>query len=248
MKPDTSDMADAERAAGVDPATVRVMTWNIHGGLGSDRRRDLQRVVALVRRHAPDIVALQEIDSRKPLTETSDAFAFLAAALGGNSSETRLITAPDGDYGHAVISRWPISKTQCHDISYRRREPRAVIETFVSTPRGPLHLAAVHLGLSFAERRHQARFLARICQSGPNRTVMLGDFNDWIWRGSVQKTLNRLFPGHSHMKTYPAFYPLLALDRVYCRPTGMLLKSWTDPAARNASDHLPVVADLTMEE
>jgi len=45
--------------------TVRVMTWNIHGAVGRNPRFDLERVVALVQRHRPDIVALQEIDSRR---------------------------------------------------------------------------------------------------------------------------------------------------------------------------------------
>jgi endonuclease/exonuclease/phosphatase family metal-dependent hydrolase len=44
---------------------VRVMTWNIHGGVGPDGHRDLGRVVELVRRHSPDVVALQEVDSRR---------------------------------------------------------------------------------------------------------------------------------------------------------------------------------------
>ena len=90
-----------------DRSRLRVMTWNIHGGVGPDRRCDLSRVVALVRRHEPDIVALQEIDSRR-LPGKQDAFLHLADALGGNRSESRLIVAPDGDYGHAVISRWPM--------------------------------------------------------------------------------------------------------------------------------------------
>lgn len=229
------------------PPTVRVMTWNIHGGLGPDGRRDLRRVVDLVRRHEPDIVALQEIDARRAVVDgSSDAFAFLTEALGGNARESRLVAAADGDYGHAVISRWPLSEAVHHDISYRRREPRAAIETLAQTPHGTLHVAAAHLGLSFRERRHQAMQLARIVEKGPHRTVMLGDFNDWIWHGSVQKTLNRHFPGHSHMKTFPAPYPLFALDRVYCRPRQMLVESWTDPDAKKASDHLPVIADLAM--
>lgn len=229
-----------------DRSRLRVMTWNIHGGVGPDRRCDLSRVVALVRRHEPDIVALQEIDSRR-LPGKQDAFLHLADALGGNRSESRLIVAPDGDYGHAVISRWPMVDTVCHDISYRRREPRAAIETQVETPTGRLHLVAAHLGLSFSERRHQADLLGAIARSGPERTVMMGDFNDWIWRGSVQTMLNRLFPGHSHVRTFPAFFPLFALDRIYCRPTAMLVRSWTDRDARMASDHLPVVADVVLD-
>lgn len=239
----SSEMRDASSGASL----VRVMTWNIHGGIGPDGKRDLERIVKIARRHDPDIIALQEVGSRRADPDASGAFAYLADALGNHATESRMITAPDGHYGHAVISRWPLSQARCHDLSYRRREPRAAIEAVADTPFGALHVVAAHLGLSFAERRHQANFLADLVQSGPHRTVLLGDLNDWFWRGSVQATLNRFFPGHSHLRTFPAFFPLLKLDRVYCQPTAMLARSWTDPSARTASDHLPVIAELAME-
>ncbi|WP_274423164.1 endonuclease/exonuclease/phosphatase family protein [Chelativorans sp. YIM 93263] len=229
------------------PAVVRVMTWNIHGSVGLDGQRDRQRIVDFIRRQDPDIIALQEVGSRKSDPAAQEDFAFFASALGNHAIESRLITAPDGNYGHAIISRWPLRQTCCHDISYRRREPRAAIEATTETPSGTLHIVAAHLGLSFAERRHQTRLLAALVRSGPEPTVLLGDLNDWLGRGSVQTTLNALFPGHSHLKTFPSFYPLFPLDRVYCRPRTMLLESWTDPAARIASDHLPVIATIGMK-
>ena len=226
--------------------TIRVMTWNIHGGMGPDGLYDLRRVVDLVRRHQPEVVALQEIDSRRQAPSTPDAFAFLGEELGGNAHASRLIRAPDGDYGHAIISRWSMSEARYHDISYRRREPRAAIETVVHTPHGQLHVVAAHLGLSFRERHDQALKLAQIARRGDTRTLLMGDLNDWIGRGSVQRILNELFPGHSHLRTFPASWPLLPLDRIYCRPTSMLQRCWTDRRARFASDHLPVIADLVM--
>lgn len=226
-------------------ARVRIMTWNIHGGVGPDRRFDLARVLDLVRRHDPDILAVQEVDSRHT-TEDDEAFAVLSQALGKHAAESRLITAPDGDYGHMVISRWPISNTTYHDISLTGREPRAAIETTAETPFGPLHIVSAHLGLSFRERRHQSEVLAAVSRRGPPRSVTLGDFNDWVWHGSVQKALADLLPARSHFKTWPASCPLFALDRVYCRPSKMLVRSWTDSEARKASDHLPVIAELDL--
>jgi endonuclease/exonuclease/phosphatase family metal-dependent hydrolase len=243
-----SDGSAPPRARDIPGAVVRVMTWNIHGGVGLDGRRDLQRIVDLVRRHDPDIVALQEVGSRRAMARTGEDYAFLTGTLGMHAIESRLITAPDGDFGHALISRWPLEGTVCHDISYRRREPRAAIEAVAQTPFGPLHVIAAHLGLSFAERRYQAVLLANLVQSGASPTILLGDLNDWIWRGSVQTMLNRLFPGHTHLKTYPCFWPVFALDRIYCRPSAMLLRSWTDTSARFASDHLPVIAELRMHK
>ena len=40
------------------------MSWNIHAGICPAGRYDLGRVIALVRRHAPDLVALQEVEGR----------------------------------------------------------------------------------------------------------------------------------------------------------------------------------------
>jgi endonuclease/exonuclease/phosphatase family metal-dependent hydrolase len=227
------------------PSVIRIMTWNIHGGVGSDRLCDLNRVVKCVRAHAPDIVAIQEIDSRR-IAGLGCAFDFLAAALGPHSTEARLITAPDGDYGHALVSRWPFLEAARHDISVDRRERRAAIEVSVATPCGPLHVVAVHMGLSFRERRHQAAILCKLAQSGPERSVLLGDFNDWILHGPVRRALAEAMPGRTHHKTFPARRPVLPLDRIYCRPSSLLVRSWIDPQARAASDHLSVIAELNL--
>lgn len=223
---------------------IRVMTWNIHGGIGTDGVRDLPRIVARVRAHEPDIVALQEVDSRGRGAGEEPAFEMLARSLGRHTAEARLMTAPDGDYGHVLISRWPIVDPARHDITLPGREPRAAIEATVATPLGPLHVVAAHLGLSVRERQKQAQRLAAISAAGPACSVTLGDFNDWVWHGSVQRALSDLMPARTRHKTFPSRLPLLALDRIYARPADALQRSWTDPAAQSASDHLPLVADL----
>jgi endonuclease/exonuclease/phosphatase family metal-dependent hydrolase len=222
---------------------IRLATWNIHAGRGLDGTYDLDRTIAVLERHDPDIVALQELDSRG---REAAPLARLTAALGGHAAEARTITAPDGHYGHAVISRWPFTRTRLHDLSESRREPRAAIETWIETPYGAIHLTAVHLGLRFGERRRQAAKLAQIAEPGAAATIMLGDFNEWGWRGPVRRTLAAVMQGRTQHRTFPARWPLLVLDRIYCRPAEALIRSWTDPAARKASDHLPVIADIRL--
>jgi endonuclease/exonuclease/phosphatase family metal-dependent hydrolase len=222
---------------------ARVLTWNIHAGIGPDRAYDMERVVALVRKHDPDIVALQEIDSRGRGGNASP-FALLSAALGEHAAEARTITAPDGHYGHAVISRWPLSNIILHNLSIFRHEPRLAIQADVATPYGPLHLAAVHLGLRLYERRAQAVMLSTMIATAHETAVMLGDFNEWTARGAVRRALTHLFPAHTRLRTFPARWPLFMLDRVYCRPLHALVRSWTDRDCCVASDHLPVIADI----
>jgi endonuclease/exonuclease/phosphatase family metal-dependent hydrolase len=145
-----------------------------------------------------------------------------------------------------LISRWRISDSVHHDVSVDGCEPRAAIETTIETPHGSLHVVAAHLGLSFSERAHQAALLSQVAQTGPSHSVLLGDFNDLLRHGSVQQALGHTLPNRTHHKTFPAWWPVLALDRIYCRPADLLLHSWTDPRAWRASDHLPIIADLDM--
>lgn len=224
---------------------VRVLTWNIHKGIGPDRRYDLDRTVRLIARHEPDVMALQEVDSRRA-ADGSSPFEVLRQALGEHCVEARTITAPDGDYGHVVISRWPLANPLLHDISVGGREPRQAIEVTVETDRGPLRLITAHLGLAFAERRRQARILVEAARAAREPVVMVGDFNDWVWRGWVNASLLAELPGRTWHRTFPAICPMIRLDRIYCRPASALVRSWADPEAWRASDHLPVIAEIAM--
>jgi endonuclease/exonuclease/phosphatase family metal-dependent hydrolase len=227
--------------------SVRVMTWNIHGAYGRNPRFDLARVIKLIRHHSPDVIALQEIDSRRPREAgVAEPFAMLQAALGLHGIGAKTITTQDGDYGQAVISRWPIQNAEIHDISYGEREPRRAVRCEVVTPCGVLQVIATHLGLSIGERRDQARALLRLIGEATATTVVMGDFNDWFWVGSVRKVLASRLPARSRARTFPSFCPTFRFDRVYCSPASALLSVRTDPAARTLSDHLPVIADIAI--
>src|SRR5262249_49734012 len=150
--------------ASLSGGSVRIATWNIRGGVGSDGRFDLDRVVAVIRRGAPDIVALQEVDSRRGTGAHEHPFLLLRRALGEHAIEAKSITGADGDYGQILISRWPLNDIHIHDISVPGREPRRAIEADVLCPHGPLRMVATHLGLTFGERRNQTRALIRMAE------------------------------------------------------------------------------------
>jgi len=230
---------------GKQPNSLRVLTWNIHACVGSDGRYDPDRILALIRKHDPDIIALQEMDSRGRSLEIP-LLDFFKQALGEHSAEARTIAAPDGHYGHAIISRYPLRDVRLHDLTSFAREERFAIETNVAHDRGILHLVSTHLGLNMFERRRQARLLAELASKQADVSVMLGDFNDWFQDGVIRRTLAGIMPDRSRHKTFPACYPLFSLDRIYCRPNGRLLDSWTDTDAKFASDHLPVIADISI--
>jgi endonuclease/exonuclease/phosphatase family metal-dependent hydrolase len=223
--------------------TVRVMTWNIHGTIGRRTPWDIDRTIAFIRRIDPDIVALQEVDSRHPPRDV-DPFLALPEALGSHGVGAKSITTQDGEYGQMLISRWPLQATEIHDISYPELEPRRVIKTEIATPHGPLRVLATHLGLALRERQGQAERLLEIAGRTNATTIVMGDFNDWFWPGSIRKKLSWEFPARTRYRTFPSLCPLLRLDRIYCRPARAFVADFVDPLARSISDHLPVIADI----
>lgn len=228
---------------GTPAAPIRVMTWNIHAGIGPDGRYDLDRILTLIGRHAPDIVALQEIEARGR-TGADHPFRVLRDALGGHAIEAPTIATEDGYYGHMLISRWPIRDSALHDLCFPGCEPRGAIAATVASPTGPLRVLAAHFGLRRQERRRQAAQFAALAREAAEPLVAMGDFNEWIRWGALHGIFAPALPARTRHWTFPAWCPVLALDRIYCRPATILGRSWTDPAARRASDHLPVVAEI----
>jgi endonuclease/exonuclease/phosphatase family metal-dependent hydrolase len=223
-----------------------VVTWNIRGGVGLDGRFDIARIIRVLKRHEPDLVALQEVDSRRGGAGGEHPFVALRDALGEHGVEAKSITSADGEYGQLLISRWPLDNIHIHDISFPRCEPRRVIEADVACPYGRFRMIATHLGLSFKERREQSHKLIEAATRAPGMTVMAGDFNDWLWRGSVQNQIVRVLPARTWHRSFPSIFPLIRLDRIYCRPYAAMTRSWTDHSARRVSDHLPVFAEIAV--
>jgi endonuclease/exonuclease/phosphatase family metal-dependent hydrolase len=219
------------------------MTWNIHGGVGPDGLHDLQRMLAVIERADPDILALQEIDSRRRKA-AEHPVALLKRVLGHHGVAAAAITTADGDYGQALLSRWPLDSAVVHDISVPGREPRRAIAATTTTPLGRLYLVAAHLGLRIGERRRQCAKMALLAEQSELPTVVLGDFNDWMWPGTVQNILARKLPGRTRHRTFPARLPVLKLDRIYTRPAAALVSSRIDSDGAAVSDHLPVIAEI----
>lgn len=221
--------------------SIRIMTWNVHGTFALNPKFDLPGVIALIQKWSPDVVALQEIDSRGGGV---NPFLVLQEALGGHSVGVKSIVTTDGDYGQMLISRWPwAAPPEIHDISFGEHEPRRAVVADVATKGGIYRVIATHLGLSIGERRQQTQKLLTLAHEPMHPSVIVGDFNDWFWVNSVRKSLARTFPARTRHRTFPSRWPLMRLDRIYGRDI-RIIGSFIDPEAKAISDHLPVIADI----
>ena len=223
---------------------LRVLTWNVHSCIGRDGRLDTERVRTCIAAIDPDIAALQEVDSRR---DRRDGFDLLGGCLGEHRAEVRTIRTPDGDYGHMLLSRKEMTGWVHHDVSFRRREPRSLIEALVEFDGSTVGVLSAHLGLSRRERRFQADRLAALAAADDVPTVIAGDFNEPTGFGAASRRLRRHFLSAGRRATFPSRWPLLPLDRIWFEPSLELVATdvWRD--ATGASDHLPLWADFRLK-
>jgi endonuclease/exonuclease/phosphatase family metal-dependent hydrolase len=242
---------------------MRLLSWNIHKGIGSlDRRYDLERVASVIRHYDPDVVVLQEVDDGVPRSGSTCQHEALAAVL----EYPYVVFGPNvflkqGCYGNAILSRHPLTRWRNIDLTLVGKKARgalyAEIRALVEDHRLTLHLVNVHLGLSGMERRWQVRNLldaeelARLDQR--SRLVIAGDINDWsgaLGRGRLRRAGFRCLSGTGRRAslTFPSWQPVGALDRVFARGaiTGEHHQRARLALARQASDHLPVVVDMVL--
>jgi endonuclease/exonuclease/phosphatase family metal-dependent hydrolase len=230
-----------------------VASYNIHRGIGLDGRRDLDRIAAVIEEMAPDVVGLQEV-IRGAGTAQADQPAYLAQRLGMDVAMGVTRQIGGGLYGNAVLSRLPILASATHDLSHGRRERRGAVRVDLASAGAVVHVFNCHFGLAFRERRRQIALLGAFMGlpaglTGPR--VLMGDFNEWHL-GPVTRKLRREFasPMRRLRRTHPSILPVFALDRIYWDGDleGKELRAHRSRLAKLASDHLPLVARLTLRQ
>jgi endonuclease/exonuclease/phosphatase family metal-dependent hydrolase len=222
---------------------MRVISYNIRGGLGMDDRRDIRRIASVLREAAADVVGLQEVHQRLPQSGLADQPRALARATGMTCLFGPALALGPGKYGNAVLASVPARRRAIHRLP-GEGEPRAALEVELEMEGRPLTLFCTHFGLSSAAREMQAAALAIAVHEARAPVVLVGDLNAGpdapeIW-ALLDAGLHHAAPPLE--PTFPADLPghridyILLSAELVCRACMVL--------ASRASDHLPVVADI----
>ncbi len=219
---------------------LRLATYNVHGCA------DLARTATVLRALEADVIALQELN-----WNPSDALHVLddlAARLGCTPLAGPTLLRPDGHYGNALLTRLPVVRTRLEDLSFPGREPRGALAAELRVGASALTVIATHLGLAPRERRRQMQRLLALVRASDKPVVLLGDLNEWFLWGRPLRWLRRHFGRTPAPATFPARWPLFALDRFWVEPARLLERIEVHDAApaKEASDHLPLVATLAL--
>ena len=239
---------------------LRVVTYNIHKGIGGvDRRYRLSRISETLAHCQPDIVCLQEVDDGVPRSRGDAQASALAKALAlPHFAYQHNVKLTQGHYGNAILSRFPLTDVTHVDLTIplkkRRRALLAKCQLRFDHRRRTLLIASLHLGLAGFERQIQLRRLLqhRLVQHAASRSSIIlgGDYND-IWGTLGNRILQPA--GYRSVsratRTFPAVLPMRPLDRIYYHGplhSYHVFASHTQ-LARQASDHLPLIADFEFD-
>lgn len=240
--------------AGNPKKTIRVMTYNIHVGVGMDKKLDLERVADVIENEHPDLVGLQEVDRGVKRTELRDEILELAKLTGMDFAFAHNLDYQGGQYGVAILSRLPIKRIDHRKYeNLREAERRGMIRVEVELAGRTINFVTTHLDYQFDDGRlfeteQMLKFLAGI--KGP--LIVVGDFNDAPSGNAYKLMLGRFddaWAGGANKDeglSYPADKPVKRIDYVFTRRADRLKakKAWLVNTL--ASDHLPVVADIEL--
>lgn len=230
---------------------IKVASYNIRKAIGTDRRRNPERVIEVLNELDADVIALQEADRRfgerhavlpPRLLEAHSAYRAVPLAIGATSM---------GWHGNAILVRQE-ADVLAHDLLHLPcLEPRGAVSATVTVHGISLRLFGMHLDLSGLWRRRQAAALLHQVEvanaHGPALpTVLLGDTNEWRPAGGCLRDFARHYSIVASGRSYHATRPVATLDRIM-HSSDLVARACgvhNSPLARHASDHLPVWAVL----
>lgn len=237
-----------------EPVRLRVLSYNIHHAEGADGKLDLKRIAGVIKSVEPDLVALQEVDWKTTRVKGIDEPVELALLTGMTAVFGKNIDLQGGEYGNAVLSRFPIHSKRNHLLPrLDDSEQRGVLELEIALPgdAGSVKLFATHLDYrrDDQERLASAKAINALVAESDQPAILAGDLN-----ATPDSAVLKLFlstwtnTSKEPQPTIPVGKPERQIDFVLTRPASRWKTIETkvlDEAV--ASDHRAILAVLELK-
>ncbi|MBB4039443.1 endonuclease/exonuclease/phosphatase family metal-dependent hydrolase [Microvirga flocculans] len=244
--------------------SLRILTYNVHRWLGTDRQISPGRIAEVIASCDPDVVALQEVRVGRVRAGEIDQAAAVASTLGMDLHFQPTIRILGEQYGIAVLSRHSSRLIRSERLPTQSAKPsfekRSALWVAVEVDGQTIQVVNAHLSLRSGERRTQAAALVGPDWMGhpdcADPAVLLGDFNAPPYSRSYRMLANRLRDAqlsNSHGEPQPTFHtraPVLRLDHVFVTKSIEVLDAGPvrNRLTRIASDHFPLLAELRVRK
>jgi endonuclease/exonuclease/phosphatase family metal-dependent hydrolase len=221
---------------------LRIVTYNIHHGRGMDGKLDLNRIAEVIRKEKPEFVALQEVDVNVARSGKINEVKKLADLLGMHDAFGKTIDLQGGQYGNAVLSKFPIDKTSVHKLP-GEGEARIVLQVDVKISGASLSFCSIHFDhRSEKARLLQAKALNARLHGIKHPVIVAGDFNatpEFVTMKLINKSWF-IIPKTGSSFTMPANTPRSEIDYIITRNLDENKTTSRVIEEKVASDHRPV--------
>jgi endonuclease/exonuclease/phosphatase family metal-dependent hydrolase len=232
------------------PVQLHFASYNIRKAIGVDRRRDPDRILAVLHELSADIVALQEVDRRFGRRASALPLSSLLDHTPYKPVPVAMRRESIGWHGNALLIRRDIEIIGASILKFPTIEPRGAICADVAINGRTIRVAGMHLDLSGLRRRRQVRHvLSYVEDTSPDLpAVLMGDFNQWSAGRGCMREFGDSWHVASTGKSFPSVRPVAGLDRIIASSDWRVIEAKVhhSPLATRASDHLPVKATLQL--
>lgn len=226
--------------------TLRLMSYNIHNGIGMNRITDYTRISDVINNVKPDVVAIQEADSVTTRSKGADVMLELGKQTGMHHYFSRAIKFGGGSYGIGLLSREePLSLT-CRPLPGTEEARTMLVAEFKDYV-----VICAHLSLTEADRITSAGILGEEAAKWSKPVFLAGDWNmtpDSKPMESIKEYFRPL--NNTKLFTFPADKPDRCIDYIAVdnrHQKSIKTKAFKVIDERMASDHRPIVADIKLK-
>ena len=203
---------------------LRILSYNIHHAEGVDGKLDVPRIAQVILSVDPDLVALQEVDKNTIRTGKVNQDIELSRLTKMNSVFGSNITFQGGQYGNAILSKFPIIKNKNFLLpNVDSGEQRGLLRSQIQiSNKENILFFSTHLDhrRSDTERLASAEVINQIISlDNKSPAILAGDFND-VPESPTLKELDKLWlrTNKKILKTIPASKPSRQIDYIFVQP------------------------------
>lgn len=232
--------AIAALASCSEPTTVKIMSYNIHNGIGLDEVTDYARIGEMIKSHNPDVVAIQEIDSATTRSKGVYVLGEIAQAAGMKDYYAPAIDYRGGKYGIGLLCKEEPISIKRHALPGREEQRAIIIAEFPEYA-----FACTHLSLTEDDRNASVEIIRSLAKEYDKPFYIAGDFNAKPESQFIKDITTDFTPlTETTAPTFPADTPNVVIDYVMSyNPTGSSVTAENpgvidEPAM---SDHRPII-------
>ncbi|WP_316785282.1 endonuclease/exonuclease/phosphatase family protein [Pedobacter frigiditerrae] len=229
---------------------LKVMTYNIHHANPPSKPGliDLDAIAAVIKKENPDLVGLQEVDCFTKRSGNIDEAKVLAEKTGMHFQFFKAIDHDGGDYGVAILSKFPLQNGTKVDLpQVIKAEARVLSYATVTLPnKTKLIFANTHLDATRPDSNRvvQMKSILSALSLKKEAIILVGDLNCEA-RAEPIILLDQQYKRSctaSCAHTIPQDFPKKTIDYIALKNANWNVSGYYVIPETYASDHRPVVS------